>query len=377
MTSTRTDNRGRHAARSGGPALASRQRLRRLITGCISILLVVGVVALLGGLGRNGGPFVAWNSSSLTLGGKPFRFVGINIYNAASNGVCVRSTDFERDLETLGSQPKVVRVWFLQSWATSGSQREWTLMDRVVAAARAHGDRLVLVLANEWSYCDGAQKDLAWFNRGYQSEVQRGETVPYSSWVDSVVKRYANQPAVLMWELVNEPSATDGDGQCDEEKASSALRSFSDRMGALVHGIDSHHPVIMGAVAGECGTAGNDYQFVYGSPGTDLCDYHDYGFPSSPLGNTGSQDGFQATLDRCDADHKALVVLENGIHWTQVGSDPLARREALFADKIRAQIADGAQGELLWDYSDSPDQTYPGDYDLGPADPSLGLLRTW
>ncbi len=194
------------------------------------------------------------DGTTLTLEGRPYRFVGINIYMAASGGTpssCGGALYPDVGVP-LSNMPRgvVFRFWAFQNFFVSGGHFDWTNMDRVLAIAAAHGDKAIPVLANQHDYCDGPAKDLAWYRGGYQSQVGPGDIVPYEQYVSAVVARYADNPTVAMWQLVNEGQAVNADGSCDESAALSALLGFSGTVGGLVHRLDPNHLVSLGTIAG-------------------------------------------------------------------------------------------------------------------------------
>jgi hypothetical protein len=322
----------------------------------------------------SGSGFVQKFGTALALNGQPFRFDGTNIYDVNSDGGCVPATDPNSDLNALPGQ-EAFRAYFFQEWTTSGSTRDWSRMDATLAAATAHGEKVIAVLANEWNYCDGPQKYLPWWQSGYQTTIDPGDLTPYRQWVHDIVSRYASSPAIGMWQLVNEGEARNSDGSCSESTAASALLNFSNDVGGMVHALDPNHLVSLGPISGECGTNEGDYQTVYSSAGTDVCDYHDYGFPTSPGGNTDPYNGLGATISRCHAAGKPIMVGEMGIHWTKLSNPTLDQRAIDFDAKFSWQFSNGVVGSLMWDYSPSPSAQW--DYEIGPSDPSAKLLTKY
>ena len=284
----------------------------------------------------------------------------MNIYDVNSNGDCVPSTDPNADLNALPGQ-EAFRAYFFQNWATKNGGRDWTRMDATLAAAAAHGEKIVAVLANEWNYCDGPTKFLPWWQSGYATTVNAGELTSYRQWVAEIVSRYANNPAIGIWQLVNEGEARNADGSCSEATAMTAMRSFADDVGGLIHTLDHNHLVSVGPISGECGTNEADYQTVYASPGADVCDYHDYGFPTSPGGNTDPWNGLGVSISRCHAIGRPIIVGEMAIHTTTT----LTERAAEFSAKFSWQFVNGVAGSLMWDYSPTPQA--PPSYEIGAA----------
>ncbi len=110
----------------------------------------------------------------------------------------------------MGPGVQVIRSWFFQNLATAGGMRDWVGFDRALAVARAHGVRVLPVLVNQWSDCDGPDgeagtfKDARWYAGGYASTTATGALVPYRDWVAEVVRQYRDDPTILAWQLVNE-----------------------------------------------------------------------------------------------------------------------------------------------------------------------------
>src|SRR5439155_23775427 len=156
--------------------------------------------------------FVTHVGSHLMLNGLPFRFSGINIYNANSDGkTCwyeLGSDGLAGGLSKIGSQG-VFRTWFFQYMATKDGFRDWTVFDRTVSIAAAKGWRIIATLGNQWKDCEGpgAQyKDESWYQVGYRS---RPAALPasYRDWIVEVVKRYRDSPTILAWQMMNEAEA--------------------------------------------------------------------------------------------------------------------------------------------------------------------------
>jgi hypothetical protein len=150
------------------------------------------------------GPFVQRDGIALTRGGQPFRFTGLNVYNAASTGNCwypmgaaglnAALTDIA---EGSSGRAKVVRVWFFQPLATKDGERNWTALDETLRTARARGFLVIPVLGNHWDHCDGHRgpRTEQWYASGYRS-AEAGNPVSYRDWVAEVVGRYRDDPTV-------------------------------------------------------------------------------------------------------------------------------------------------------------------------------------
>lgn len=336
---------------------------------------------------------VGRSGTELVVAGQPYHFTGINIYMAASGGTpsSCGGELYPNVGVPLAQMPNgiVFRFWAFQDFFVSNGAFNWSNFDLVLQMAAEHQDRVIPVLANQYNYCDGPAKDLAWYQSGYQTTVSSGDLVSYRQYVADVVTRYAGNPTVAMWQLVNEGQAVNDNGSCDESAALSALLSFSNDVGGLIHSLDPHHLVSLGTLAGYsgsglqwCGAANGDYQTLMASPGNDVCDFHDYGYPSSPMGNPQTPD-LATAIQMCHADGKPIMVAETGIFAS--ASNQLATRAAQFQAKFSSQFQAGVVGELMWDWANIPQYVSPvadPDYGIFPAssfdgyqaDPSLSLL---
>ena len=219
---------------------------------------------------------VKQSGTRLMLSGQPYRFTGMNIYMAASGGTpssCGGALYPDVGVP-LSRMPKgtVVRFWAFQNFFVSKRSFDWTNFDRVLRIAAAHGDKVIPVLANQLDYCDGAGKDLSWYQRGYRFSIRSGDRVSYRDYVEAVVARYAGNPTIAMWQLVNEGEARNSNGTCDESAALGALLAFSKDVGGLAHRLDPGHLVSLGVLAGWagggqgqwCGASNADYRTLDG-----------------------------------------------------------------------------------------------------------------
>jgi len=327
------------------------------------------------------------SGTTLNLDGQPFHFTGINIYMAASGGTpssC--GGELYPDVGVpLSDMPNgiVIRFWAFQNFFVSGNSFNWSNFDQVLKIAAAHGDKVIPVLANQYSYCDGTAKGLAWYEGGYKTAIGAGDIATYRDYVSNMVTRYAGNPTIAMWQLVNEGEAVNSDGTCDESAALPAMLAFSNDVGGMVHALDPSHLVSLGVLAGYsgsgrqwCGAANADYQTLMASPGTDVCDFHDYGYPTQPMGMPFAPN-LATAIQMCHAIGKPIMVGESGIYAT--GSADLATRAAQFGAKFSAQFKAGVVGELLWCWAVEPRYVTPAgdpDYGIFPGDPSLGVLGT-
>jgi endo-1,4-beta-mannosidase len=308
------------------------------------------------------GDFVTASSTALCLAGQPYRFVGVNRYDLLSSPryTCGRRYD-DAELERWASEAagigaRVIRTWAFSAFTDGG--RDFSPLDRVLDAARRHDLRLVLTLDNEWKDCgdpdpttpDG-RKGRDWFAGGWEQTLR-----PY---LETVVARYADEPRVLAWQLMNEAECPDAD----------ALHDFATRTSAAVKAIDRNHLVSLGTIGtGQAGTVGDDYHRLHEIADIDLVEAHDYHAPQSAWPSAIAGD-----LDVARAVGKPFFIGEAGISAPRPDfeGDPL-ERAAWFDAKINAAIAAGVSGYLIWSFYDL--SAAPTGWDFSPADPLAAVM---
>ena len=320
--------------------------------------------------------FITRSGATLMLNGHPYRFAGLNIYNANNQGTCWyelgTTASLDQTLSAIGPAQNVFRAWFFQSLATRNGQRDWSSFDATLAVARAHDERVIATLGNDLSDCEGpapVQRNETWYGSGYASLHDAGMADTYRAWVAEVVARYRNDPTILAWQLVNEADLASPSGRCGAS-ASRTLKHFAQDMAGVVKSIDPNHLLSLGSWGlYDCGLVGSAYQDVHSVPGIDLCEIHDYSGPSSALAPQ-----LQLRISQCRALGKPLFVGEIGVKVQDAGS-PVNRAAAIRA-KLSAEFAAGVAGALVWDWANGDQQAYSG-YEVQPGDPTLQVLAAF
>jgi len=312
------------------------------------------------------------------LNGEPFRFNGINIYNANSNGWCwypMDGTTLDDSLAAISTQGGVFRAWFFQQLATTNGVRDWTGFDRTLAAARRHGFRVIATLIDQWGDCGASTtpgygyKTDTWYRSGYMQPDPIG-TTSYLGWAGEVATRYRDDPTILAWQLVNEAEVkTAQNGPCAAD-AAQVLKTFAGNASGVIRGTDPNHLISLGTIGtGQCGAQGAEYSDVHSVENIDLCEYHDYSPNEAMPGDI--YNGLQVRINQCNALDKPLFVGESGIRPMDVGGTLGARARA-FQAKFERQFEAGVVGELVWAWDKNGSLT--DNYDIGPGDPALGVI---
>ena len=343
-------------------------------------------------------------NAHLTLDGLPYTAIGVNAYEIATDwgvdagcGAMLSNQQLDQFFASLPPN-SLVRFWAWQGTTAvnvNTGQIDWAPLDRVFAAAAAYGQRLIPVLAGQGGGCDdgGRWQDPAWYDGGFMqvyNDPALGQgTTPLSYWdyLQAIVNRYKDSPALGMWEPISEaeastcplqyePTNCGGHQTCpDEAAAAQALRYFFDTVGGEIHALDPNHLVEDGLMSnGQCGAINTDWVYVSESPGIDVLSYHDYSDPTVDL--PGDQwNGLATRLQEAASIGKPIIGGEMGIGaGTGTGCLTDAQRSADLVSKIDAQIAQGSSGVLPWDWV--PSAQSGCSTDIGPTDAFMSALGT-
>jgi hypothetical protein len=301
----------------------------------------------------------------LMLDGQPYRFVGFNAYGMEGCATGQAWTDAQLDAYFSQLPPNgMTRTWAFQPWGTGA-------LDRIVASAASHRQKLILSLADGPSDCerDGAPldasgqplqgngKSASWYASGYRTS--------YLAWVQTVTARYAGSPAIGMWELMNEPG-TQSDVDID------TMRAFLADAATTIKASDPNHLVESGTLA-EYVPGTSDFQLIHSVPNIDVGSLHEYDYDYNQ-GNTIISPHLAPTFDGLWDNGKPLIVGETGIQSGVSGCrTSLAGRSAADQQKFDEYMRSGVAGVLVWNYS--PSTTTDCAYTVNPGDPLLGLVN--
>ncbi|QIG43362.1 cellulase family glycosylhydrolase [Nocardioides anomalus] len=378
--------------------MAETGRARLVLVGAAVVAVVgAGLVAWSATAESSADEYVTRSGTSLRVGDDAFRFVGFNLYDAAASDSysCSPATRLDDDgldeaMDTVrDAGGTVVRFWAYQTYTDGGLDFSGT--DRVIAAARSHGLRVLPVLEDGPGDCSTGKSgeplssvnDGTWYVDGYR-EPLGSAAVSYREYVATIARHYRDEPAIVAWSLVNEAETAMRDAG-----GASVLVDFARDVSAVVHRVDPHHLVTLGTQAnGAPGASGSDFREVYALPGLDLTEVHDWGDHGSDEEAMpgATRDGALPNPAECQATDasiacsfalarslgKPIVVGEAGI--AAEDDSERATRATLFEAKVDAAFEAGAAGYLVWQLNTANTDGY-GVLVAGD-DPLLRVLRT-
>lgn len=327
---------------------------------------------------------VGATADGLYLDGEKWWPAGFNAYQLSTNwGVnrgCGGMVDLPEYFESLPPH-SLTRFNAFQELAINKftGELDFSAMDAVFAEAERTDQMIIPVLSAQDGACESERfKDRSWYVGGWKTDDENGTRLSFADWVRTAVDRWRDSAVVAAWELVGEPDPGECvNGNCDwwvrtcPTDAAHVLRDFMEEAGAEIKAIAPDHLVTAGLIGGgQCGTGGDDYQYVSESANVDFVQYHDYGADGVPL--PGDQwNGLARRIDQAEAAGKPLVVAEIG---ENAGScKTLAARASSIRQKITGQRAAGTAGALLWAFVPDP---RPNDctMDVGLDDPLFPLM---
>lgn len=319
------------------------------------------------GICRGGDPFVRRSGATLWLHAAPFTFVGAVSWGVAWDPDGCRMSSLpdqeqalERTFDDLADmRAAVLKIWAFQSFA-GNSGVDYTSFDRVVAAARRAGVRLIFVLENYWQDCTAGERNDAWFGGGYQAPYA-GYALSLPDYAAGLVEHFRDEPTVLAWEVMHEARGDDF----------SVLDGFAATMSSLIGERDPNHLIALGLDNGDSPATSrfgepSNYFRLHEHPEIDLVDVHDFELESQPLPARASEAGAIATLLEKPAFAGATAVALG-----DTSSESLRARAAAVEDKLLAAFNAGFVGFLVYDYY--PHWDIPGyPFDARPEEPLAG-----
>lgn len=321
------------------------------------------------------GAFVRTDGARFVVGGRPFAFVGANLevvqggrnrekYRATISALAKDGLTVGR-VWAFGEGPADAKSWYLAEQLFRAGpdgfvEESYAQLDKVLAAARADGVRLIVALANNWASYGGVPAYLRWaglpddaIDSFYTDERARAL---YRAGVEKLLARvnrvtgvaYVDDPTIFSWELMNESSV-------DTPEGVDARRSWIVEMALLVKARDPHHLVGAGVQGYRTLAERAEWIRVHRLPEIDYCDSHLYP-------QTDGTDSWRRLADAIDdraqlAHHvigKPLVVGEFGFR-TDGGAWLGQSRAAWYARVLDRLALDGVAGALAWIYQPWPD----------------------
>lgn len=278
-----------------------------------AVAVVAAVLVVPSAQAAAASPYVQRCGIRFCLDGKAFYFAGTNTYDLFTYGSASGDTETQymdkaridaHFARMAADKVTVVRTWLfsMESWhgfeTAKGvyNEQQFALFDYVIQSAKSHNIRLIPVFENYWEAYGGIDRRLQWegLSGGHPGRGQffnkakcPGCFTSYKNYVSHVLNRtnhysgvkYKDEPAVMAWELMNEPRYQDQSP--NENTTGHTLRAWVDEMGAFIKSIDPNHLLGTGLEAHETrygfgGDEGNPFVYIHQSPYIDFTSAHPY-----------------------------------------------------------------------------------------------------
>ena len=313
--------------------------------------------------------FVTRAGNILFDNGLPFRAVGANRADLLAGGpqatVCRRDASAEdlhrRQLGTLmqmrAAGASVARLWAFQSLAGPGGD-DFSHLDALIDAAHEVGMSLILVLENHYPGCSRGEdvRDADWYAGGFTRPYD-GYAKSFEQYASEVTRHYADEPAILMWQIINEAHVP---GHPE------LVRNFHSHMAQIIHLHDRNHLIAAGGhFACEDSHGGRDYAVMAQAEGIDVLDVHDFG---------EDRVAWPGCLARAKevADNAGLLLMvgESGVR-----ADPKVPqdRAEMLRRKMDAAADAGVSIYLVWSFNTAPAEK--NQFDILQGDPVIEVLQ--
>lgn len=274
-------------------------------------------------------------------------------------------------------------VWF-QCWdAETGAPRvnegETGLcrLDRLIADAERADMRLILPLVNYWPDFGGMDRYVEWFGGGPRDRFYRDEKIrgAFQSYVAQVLMRrntvtgrlYRDEPAILAWELANEPECPTRDGR-------RVLLEWVRDMSRWVKRHDPNHLLAVGDQGYFAGGSGWLYDGKRGVDTEAFLQLSEIDFGTAHLYPHGWKQadpiafGVRWIEEHLAAGRRAgkpVLIEEYGMKIGPAGLLSAAARNSAYRHWLNAVLRENGAGDLAWMLASRDDATgdlYP-DYD--------------
>ncbi|OGG12581.1 hypothetical protein A3D77_04545 [Candidatus Gottesmanbacteria bacterium RIFCSPHIGHO2_02_FULL_39_11] len=315
----------------------------------------------------------------LILNGKLFRFIGVNSYDLAYRN----RLEIDETINSAGDLDiSVLRFWAFGEGIPDGFQPKpyeyndfmFNKLSYIISSAEKKKMKLIVTFSNFWPDYGGVPQYIKWANQDKSSSLSEDDFFTndktndlYKSYVKKLLtyknpytgRLLKDEPAILAWELMNEPRASHID-------KSAQVVKWTDEMTAYIKNIDNLHLVSDGT---EGFTQGyNDYNNapsllqIASLESIDLTSGHYY------LGND-IHNQYQIIIDQWSKEaiakyRKPFIVGEIGFDKRLEKSGGISR-ENLLNQFLDYSYRKNLNGVILWNWALKIDESFG----ISPYDP--------
>jgi hypothetical protein len=333
-----------------------------------------------GGSTTTASDFVSASGTNLRLSGKDFQFIGFDAYGMEGcwngvSGTAWTNAQLDTYFASLPSNG-MTRIWAEQSYGTA-------VISNIVTQAAKYKQHLILSISNDDGNCDPTTDDpnqsgepLSFYQTGWKTQ--------YVNWVKTIVPLFANNPAVAMWEISNEPGQS-------TSVPEATMQTYMNGAAAAIKAVDPHQLIETGfndVANSNNQTQGRltDYENVQSNSDINVISFHDYAYDYENKATLSSH--FTDAQAAAKALDKPFIAGEAGVEAGTGCALSLTQRvtylETKASDYFKGTGLNGtslpdSSGIMFWDYvPDSPSgNCSANDYDFYPTDPMVTSLKSY
>ncbi|VDB87427.1 unnamed protein product [Peniophora sp. CBMAI 1063] len=339
--------------------------------------------------------FVRANGQKFELDGEEFTLVGENTYwvglmgynttlmdqgfkdIAATGATTARTMGFNEVTSDPGIYVPYYQIWNGSVPTVNMGSNGLPNFDNVVAMAKKNGLRLIVALTNNWSDFGGSDvyvTQLLGPNLPHDYFYTNATVIAaYKNYVKTFVSRYADEPTILAWELMNEPRCAGSTSVASGACTTDTITNWAADMSAFIKSIDPNHMVSVGdeGFFNEPGNSNFLYQGIFGIDSLALTNIStiDFGtFHMYPIGYGQTTDpigfGSQYILDHASVQkqlNKPMILEEFGVIQSDVD------QVTAYTQWYKDVLADGLTGDLIWQAGSSFTTNLDDGYEVYPG----------
>ncbi|MBP9191657.1 MAG: cellulase family glycosylhydrolase [Ignavibacteria bacterium] len=205
--------------------------------------------------------FVSSRCGSFSLNGKPFRFIGTNMYELANVDSSVTKLMFE---DAVNEGFKVIRFWAFHPI-------EKNKLTEICDLAETFKVFIIPVLADTTGFLQSFKINSEWYRSGYKNT--------YLPFIKNLAYAFKDRRKILLWEIINEPNTDSFQDMYD----------FTKHTSESIRETDPNHMVSVGTIGGIGDKFGNsfsrfsltNFEKLYSIKTLDAVSLHDYSFGST------------------------------------------------------------------------------------------------
>ncbi|KAJ8086150.1 hypothetical protein PM082_004972 [Marasmius tenuissimus] len=342
--------------------------------------------------------FVKTSGQRFTLNGSKYTVVGANSYWVGLGGLS--TTDMNKAFADIAAAGGTTVRGFNEVTSTNGLPyyQKWSgstptvntgadglqNFDKVVAAAKANGIRLIVALTNNWADYGGMDvyvNQIAGQGKPHDLFYTDANIISaFKKYISAFVGRYKNEPTIM---VSNEPRCKGTTGTTSGTCTTQTITKWATDISAYIKSIDSNHLVGLGD-EGFFNKPGNPSYPYQGGEGIDFDanlkissldfgTFHAYPIPWGESANPTAW-GVQWIIDHAASQktaNKPVIIEEYGLDSTEQAS--------AYQSWLSTVVSSGLTGDLIWQAGSilsNGQRTNDDGYAIYPDDPVYAILKS-